>query len=163
MQSRARPPLSPRDAVTRRLGEWGGAAELARLSQSIAPTPMRCQTSAAKFIQAVMLAATSSAVAPNRPFYGTASYNVDDGTTDTIDLNFSSSVESDLISALNSGSTLRLIVAPGGDGVAATYAGFGNDTFAGPTLVLDATFIPEPASLGLLGLSGLALLRRRRA
>ena len=38
---------------------------------------------------------------------------------------------------------------------------FFNETFSGATWVADGAFVPEPASLGLLGLAGLALVRRR--
>lgn len=38
-----------------------------------------------------------------------------------------------------------------------------NSANLAPTLTVDFTVIPEPASLGLLGLGGLTLLRRRRA
>lgn len=45
--------------------------------------------------------------------------------------------------------------------VAATYAGFSNFDFDGPTLRITA--VPEPASLGLLGVGLLWSLRRRRS
>jgi len=45
-----------------------------------------------------------------------------------------------LVNRLNSGSTIRIVVGTGVNNVAATWAGFSNTTFAGPTLNLDVTF-----------------------
>lgn len=69
-------------------------------------------------------------------------------------------VESILIAALNGGGNIRLIVAPADANVAATYAGYTNFTYAGPTLGIEA-LVPEPVSASLLGL-GLAILGARR-
>lgn len=66
-----------------------------------------------------------------------------------------------LLSAINNGEVFRIIVAPGEDAVAFTGAGIGNSDGPAPTLNY-STVIPEPASLILMGLGGLSMLRRKR-
>ena len=57
---------------------------------------------------------------------------------------------------------VTLVLADGTAGVAATYAGFNNNTYAGPTLVILAAPIPEPETYALLG-AGLLLVGGARA
>jgi hypothetical protein len=63
-------------------------------------------------------------------------------------------------------STMTLALRETDAGVAATYAGFNNNSYAGPTLSISVTAVPEPEAYALL-LAGLGLVgaaaRRRRA
>ncbi|MEP0767491.1 MAG: PEP-CTERM sorting domain-containing protein [Fimbriimonadia bacterium] len=58
----------------------------------------------------------------------------------------------------------RLVITPLANDTAATWAGFSNSSYAGPTLVVDYSIVPEPSALIALtvGVAGL-LARRRRA
>jgi hypothetical protein len=94
---------------------------------------------------------------------GSGVYNViANGTVDSYALTFSGSALTSLLDAINNDTKLRLVVTPDDPATAATYAGFTNFTFAGPTLVIDAAIIPEPASAVLLCL-GAALFAGRIA
>jgi len=87
---------------------------------------------------------------------GSGTYNVvANGTVDSYALTFSGAGLTSLLNALNNDTTLRLVVTPDAATTAATYAGFTNNTFAGPTLVIDAAVIPEPASVFLVGLGAI--------
>lgn len=94
---------------------------------------------------------------------GSAIYTV--GTTGDIDtFNLAlpnSSAESYLLNLINSGGTARFVITPGGDGVAATYSGFSNATLAGPTVIINATAVPEPSMMVVLALSGVACIGAR--
>jgi hypothetical protein len=65
--------------------------------------------------------------------------SVDSGKVNTVSLTITGSVLTGLINAVNSGSKLRLIITPDEPTTAATYAGFGNNTYPGPTLKFEAT------------------------
>jgi PEP-CTERM motif len=80
------------------------------------------------------------------------------GDTDSYSLSFSGAGLTTLLNAINSPSTLRLVVTADAGTTAATYAGYTNSTYAGPTLVLDATIVPEPTSLVLFGLGLFAVV-----
>ncbi len=58
--------------------------------------------------------------------------------------------------------TVTLVMKETTAGVAATYAGYNNSTYAGPTLVILAAPVPEPETYALLG-AGLLLLLGARA
>jgi hypothetical protein len=93
---------------------------------------------------------------------GTGMYNEGaNGDVDSIALSFTGGALTSILSAINGGTTLRLVVTPDAADTAATWAGFSNNTFAGPTLSLTA--VPEPSSVFLVGLLGVALpgLHRR--
>ena len=62
---------------------------------------------------------------------------------------------------LVAGDIITLIFADTDANVAATYAGYSNFTYAGPTLVVAAAPVPVPAALGLLIAPLLSLTRRR--
>ncbi|GAB4463364.1 MAG: hypothetical protein OHK0029_31910 [Armatimonadaceae bacterium] len=104
-------------------------------------------------------------------FLGTATYT-NDGTAGTVFsyvLNPTAAAETYLISQLNTpDAVLRLVVTPESDTVAATYAGFSNNTNAGPTFIITAVgagngaAAPEPGTLALIGL-GLVVFRRFRS
>ncbi len=82
------------------------------------------------------------------------------GTVNLYNFSLSSQAETAVLDRFNNGNTIRLVVAPGDDTVAATWAGFSNTTFAGPTLTITA--VPEPSSMALLGvIAGGFFLRRR--
>ncbi|GIV19433.1 MAG: hypothetical protein KatS3mg023_1184 [Armatimonadota bacterium] len=98
---------------------------------------------------------------------GTGAYTpTADGTLFEYTLSLSSAAKVYLINQLNSAGTIRLIVSPADDAVAATYAGYSHSTLAGPTLELDLVPVPEPASLtalfiGITSLAGVAIRRKR--
>lgn len=92
-----------------------------------------------------------------------SSGNTNTGQVDTYALTLSSADKSYLVSQLNSGNDIRLIIAPADASVAATFAGFTNTAQAGPVLTIDAAAVPEPALLGVLVFSATLALRRRCA
>ncbi|MGE0859425.1 MAG: PEP-CTERM sorting domain-containing protein [Gammaproteobacteria bacterium] len=68
-----------------------------------------------------------------------------------------------LLADLLSDTTLTLVLVDLDASVAATYAGATNFTLAGPSLALNVSAVPVPASLPLFGAAlGVAMLRRRR-
>jgi hypothetical protein len=93
---------------------------------------------------------------------GSGSYAVvANGAVDSYTLNFSGPSLAALINALNNDAKLRLVITPDNAATAATYAGVTNNTFAGPTLVINAVVVPEPASLMLVAIGAFALVIRR--
>jgi hypothetical protein len=112
-------------------------------------------------------ASVDSALSP-LTLLGTGAFtNVANGTVDTVPLTFTtgSDAYNDFLTDLNNGKTLRLIVTVNDPGTAATYAGFSNSTFAGPTLNFDVNPVPEPSTLILAGLSvlGCVAWKKRRS
>ncbi|HMO86923.1 MAG TPA: hypothetical protein PKC18_18605, partial [Lacipirellulaceae bacterium] len=79
---------------------------------------------------------------------GSGDYQVlANGTVDVVNLALTSGLETELIGAINAGTTWRLVITPDAPTTAATYAGFSSNMFAGPTLKFDAvldggTFAP---------------------
>lgn len=57
---------------------------------------------------------------------------------------------------------IRLVITPLAADTAATWAGFSNSTYAGPTLRLDYSIVPEPSALIAMATGLVALLARRR-
>lgn len=87
----------------------------------------------------------------------------DDGFETVVNVNsMDAAAEAYLLSQLNADGMVRLIVSPDSDTTAATYAGFGNTTFSGPILEIEANPVPEPATLAALAIGAGALVRRRR-
>ncbi|WP_353566840.1 PEP-CTERM sorting domain-containing protein [Haloferula sargassicola] len=84
------------------------------------------------------------------------------GDVDVFNLALSPLAEAELLTRLNTSDTIRVVFGTGDATVAATYAGYSNTTYDGPTLTL--TYVPEP-STGLLaaGALGLLFLRKRSA
>jgi len=64
------------------------------------------------------------------------------GAVDAFALVVTPALEAALISRLNSASPIRVVVGTGAAGVAATWAGYTNSTYTGPTLELDVTYDP---------------------
>ncbi|MGE3242497.1 MAG: hypothetical protein AB7G28_12565 [Pirellulales bacterium] len=88
---------------------------------------------------------------------------VANGAVDSYSLSFSGGALTSLLGAINSGTPLRLVMTADTASTAATWAGFGNSTYAGPTLEL--TTVPEPSAalLGCIGLVGLLVCGKRRS
>ena len=98
---------------------------------------------------------------------GTGTYTPTvDGTLFEYVLSLPPSAKSYLINQLNSSGTIRLIISPADDAVAATYAGYSHNSLAGPILEMDLVPVPEPASVmamfvGVTGLVGMSLRRKK--
>lgn len=99
------------------------------------------------------------------------------GTIDNYTFSLSGTAQTTVNNALNGGTPIRLIVTPNDSVVAATYAGFSvysnvstadwtppyNDPSVWrPQLTINASPVPEPATMAVLGLGALGLLRRKR-
>lgn len=96
-------------------------------------------------------------------FSGAFSFTqVANGNVDSYSLGLTPALTTALLSRLNSGSNIRVVIGTGDATVAATWAGYTNTTFVGPTLELDVVQIPEPASLLLMVFVGAAGLWLRR-
>jgi hypothetical protein len=59
------------------------------------------------------------------------------GDADTFSFTPDDATSAYLANAINNGGTIRVVVSPGDLDVSATYAGFSNDTYTGPMLILD--------------------------
>jgi hypothetical protein len=94
---------------------------------------------------------------------GTGAYAVvANGAVDSYSLSFSGGALTSLLSSINNGTPLRLVMTADTASTAATWAGFGNATLPGPTL--EFTTVPEPSTCLLIGLTTLtvgAAVRRR--
>ncbi|MEM6313077.1 MAG: PEP-CTERM sorting domain-containing protein [Planctomycetota bacterium] len=95
---------------------------------------------------------------------------ITDGTVFTFDIDIADTdIEAYIAEGLNDGllSFSLTSLHPAAFGGPPTFPAFildvpGDDTVGAPTLELSVNVIPEPASLGLLGMAGLGLIRRRR-
>jgi hypothetical protein len=83
--------------------------------------------------------------------------NINNGQVDSFTFTLSGAEQTYLTNQINAGGDIRLIVTPGDPNVVATYAGFSNTTFNGPSLTVATTAVPEPSSILIL-LAGLSLL-----
>jgi hypothetical protein len=97
---------------------------------------------------------------------GTGTFNstgtANNGQVDFYNVNFTGAGLTTVLNALNSHGTLRLVVTPDNATTAATWAGFGAAS-GGPSLGFIAVVpaVPEPTSIALFGLGGLALVGAR--
>jgi hypothetical protein len=74
------------------------------------------------------------------PFPFTTVGNVNSGQKDTYNLLLTPALQTELINRLNDGRTVRIVIGSGTSAVAATWAGYTNTTYVGPTLNLDVTY-----------------------
>lgn len=91
--------------------------------------------------------------------------NTNTGQVDAFTLNLGASDEAYLIGQINAGQKFRIVVTPGADATAATFAGFSTtvtNTVAPALKITAATTAPEPGSLGLLAVAAAGLCGRRR-
>lgn len=85
------------------------------------------------------------------------------GEVDVLNLDLSGIPVPDLVVHINNGIDFQVIVAATASADDITYSGVGNTFDPGePNLEITATPVPEPASLVVLGLGALAVLRRRK-
>ncbi len=113
--------------------------------------------------------------APSTQDLGTGTFTeTNDGDVDTYALNFSPSVETSFVNAINNGNAFSILLTAPSGSTAATYAGIESFDYVGnggtepdskmTNLSIDA--VPEPGFYGaLVGLFaiGFAVIRRRRA
>ena len=93
----------------------------------------------------------------------TTTGNTNTGQADVYNFTLSAAAQTMLVNSLNTtGGKLRVVVTPNDGVVAATYAGFANTTLAGPQISLNATAVPEPATIATLLVGAFALIGRRR-
>ena len=85
------------------------------------------------------------------------------GEIDVFNLGLGGGIAGAMVSAINSGTDFQIIVAATLSADDITYSGVGNTFDPGePNLEITANLVPEPASLTVLALGALALLRRRK-
>ncbi len=84
------------------------------------------------------------------------------GNVDSYTLGLTPAIEAELVSRLNAGDPIRVVLGTGDAAVAATWAGYTNSSFDGPTLVINTSVVPEPGSIALIlcGLAAVAAFRR---
>ena len=85
------------------------------------------------------------------------------GEIDVFNLGLGGGIAGAMVSAINSGTDFQIIVAATLSADDITYSGVGNTFDPGePNLEITANLVPEPATLTVLALGALALLRRRK-
>lgn len=85
------------------------------------------------------------------------------GEIDIFSLGLGGGIAGAMVSAINSGTDFQIIVAATLSGDDITYSGVGNTFDPGePNLEITANLVPEPATMTVLALGALALLRRRK-
>ncbi len=103
--------------------------------------------------------------APSTQVIGTGTFTeVASGTVDTYTLDFTGTLGSLLVDAINSGSSFSIILATSDSGAAVTYAGIENNTYPNQ-IDLSITAIPEPSTYALLAglaVAAVLMIRRRR-
>ncbi|MCC5806120.1 MAG: PEP-CTERM sorting domain-containing protein [Opitutales bacterium] len=102
---------------------------------------------------------------PTTQVIGTGTFTeVSSGTVDAYTLDFTGTLESLLVDAINSGSSFSIILATSDPGAAVTYAGIENNTYP-DQIDLSITAIPEPSTYAMLAglaVAAVLLVRRRR-
>lgn len=95
---------------------------------------------------------------------GSASFvQVKSGHEDDYTLSLTATAKAGIISAINSGSDIRFIVSSDNAGGAATWAGYSSTSYSGPKLALNVAAVPEPATIAILTVGVVGLIRRRRS
>jgi hypothetical protein len=84
------------------------------------------------------------------------------GDIDTFTLTLSAAAQAFLAGQLNGDGRVRLVIGPADGDVAATAAGLGNSDGPAPTLLINVSAVPEPSTLALVVLGGVALAGWRR-
>jgi hypothetical protein len=115
------------------------------------------------------LAAIHPAFGPFAPSLGSAAFNPTGAhhTPTAVPLTIGGAALAHMLSVVQTGGTLRMVVAPGTPSVAATFAGLGNLDPQGATVsppTLSFTVVPEPGTIVMLlmGATAAAMFRRRR-
>jgi hypothetical protein len=96
---------------------------------------------------------------------GSGNYTkVSSGHLDTFTFSVNSALSSYIETQLASGADLRLVLGTSTTNGAATYAGYSNTVYAGPsaTLVGAVQSVPEPVSMSLFAMATLGFLGRKR-
>ena len=97
----------------------------------------------------------------------TSTGNTNTGQVDTFTFAPDATTAAYLEAQIAAGGTIRIVIAATDATTAATFAGATNTTLAGPQLTITTNAVPEPATIGMVGFGGIALMiaarRRTRA
>lgn len=96
-------------------------------------------------------------------FLGTGVFTqVGTGSQDTYTFTLSGAAQAYVREQFVNGGVFRIVIAPDNAAVAATWAGFNNNSNPGPQVSFEYTSVPEASSVSLLMLGGMALAGWRR-